>query len=168
MMQAVGVVLLAFGGAWLGFRAAGELSHRAGSLGDMAAALELLAQELEFGGWDLEECFRFLSRNGRGTAGRFFAACAEGMEHLDEEEFSSLWLRLCGESGLGAEGQRILSALGHTLGRCDAQRQRQALDSAAQSLEALAQQTGEQYRRQGKVFQALGVSSGAFLAILLL
>lgn len=168
MMQAVGVVLLAFGGAYMGFHAAGELSRRAALQGNMAASLALLEQELELGGYELKDCFRTLADRGRGEAEKFFSACAAGMEGLEAEPFPCLWSRLAGELPIGEEGQRILAALGETLGRCEASRQRQALRLAAEALTRLSEQTREQYRRQGKVFQAVGVSGGAFLAILLL
>ena len=168
MMRAVGVVLLAFGGAYMGFHAAGELSAQVHALEELGTSLALLEQELELGGWDLGTCFRAVARRTGGAGQSFFSACADGMGRLEEEDFPSLWARLCGELPIGPEGQRILSTLGNILGRCETHRQRQALASVRGQLDRLAGESREEFRRRGKVFQAVGVSAGAFLAILLL
>ena len=54
------------------------------------------------------------------------------------------------------------------LGRCGADRQLEALSSARRRLEALSARLEADSRRQGRVYQALGLSGGAFLVILLL
>ena len=54
------------------------------------------------------------------------------------------------------------------MGRYDAERQREALAAARRRLEELAGRLEEDCRRQGRVYQALGLSGGAFLVILLL
>ena len=82
---------------------------------------------------------------------------------------SDLWRRLTGRlSQLGREGQAVVAPLGDTLGRYDGERQREALAAARRRLEELAAQTEEDSRRMGRVYQALGLSGGAFLVILLL
>ena len=162
MMQAVGVALLAFGGAWAGFRAAGELSHRSAMLEELAASLAILEQELELGGYGLEECFRRLADRDRGAVGAFFADCAAGMAHLEDCPFPELWSRRVEQLPIGEEGQRVLASLGESLGRCEEERQIRALRSAGEALTLLARESREQYRRQGKVFQAVGVSAGPF------
>ena len=72
------------------------------------------------------------------------------------------------QAGLPPEGRAILSALGDTLGRYEAPRQREALSAARRRLEELAVRLEADSRRQGRVYQALGLSGGAFLVILLL
>ena len=64
--------------------------------------------------------------------------------------------------------QDVLLPLGETLGRCGADRQLEALSSARRRLEALSARLEADSRRQGRVYQALGLSGGAFLVILLL
>ena len=168
MMRVVGTALLASGGACIGFHAAAELSHCVRTLEELGTSLALLEQELELGGCDLKACFRTVAGRSGGEVGNFFSACAEGMDSLEKTPFPALWARLCGELPIGAEGQRILSALGNTLGRCETDRQRQALAAVRGQLDRLAGEYRGELRRRGRVFQAVGVSAGAFLAILLL
>ena len=54
------------------------------------------------------------------------------------------------------------------LGRYEADSQRQALEHARQALEREELRAEEERRRLGRVYQALGLSGGAFLVILLL
>lgn len=168
MMRVMGAALLALGGGYMGFRASEELSHRAAVLDDLTASLALLEQNLSLGGYGLCECFRTLANRGGGEVRNFFSSCAEGMGALEKTPFPALWSGLCGELPIGAEGQHILCRLGEVLGRCEAERQVRALRSAGEALSRLSGELREQYRCQGKVFQAVGVSAGAFLAILLL
>ena len=168
MIRVLGTALLALGGTAMGFCAAREVSYRAEVLNDLAASLSLLEQDLELGGYSLQECFRALTDRGGGAVQWFFTACVEGMDRLEERPFPELWSGLSGELPIGREGRKILSALGEILGRCETERQMRALRTAGEALVLLAQENGEQCRRQGRVYQAVGMASGAFLAILLL
>ena len=69
---------------------------------------------------------------------------------------------------LGPEGQAVLAPLGEVLGRYEADRQREALSTARRRLEEMADRVERDYRRRGRVYEALGLSGGAFLVILLL
>ena len=69
---------------------------------------------------------------------------------------------------LGEEGQAALAPLGDILGRYDGQAQREGTQAVRRTLERQAQRWEDERRRQGRVYQVLGLSGGAFLAILLL
>ena len=89
--------------------------------------------------------------------------------HLEEEALSQAWRRLVSGLGeLGEEGRTCLLPLGDALGRCGGEEQRQAAEVLRRRLEELAVRTDGERRRLGKVYQALGLSGGAFLVILLL
>ena len=104
MVQLVGAVLVAAGCAWLGFGAAASLSRRAEGLEDMASALALLERELELGAPPLPALMEELARRAPEGASPMFQGCCQGLERLDEEDFSSLWRRLAaGCDDLGRE-----------------------------------------------------------------
>ena len=69
---------------------------------------------------------------------------------------------------LSLDSRAALLPLGEVLGRYEADSQRQALEHARQALEREEQRAQEERRRLGRVYQALGLSGGAFLVILLL
>lgn len=169
MVRLIGAALIAAGGAALGFRAAAALQDRVSAVRQMAEGLALLERELELNAPPLSRLMARGAARGRGAAKALFQGCVQGLDRLDREDFPSLWRRLTAERReLETEGQAILLPLGDTLGRYDAERQREALAAARRRLEELAVRLEEDSRRQGRVYQALGLSGGAFLVILLL
>ena len=154
MIRLIGAALVAAGGAWLGCLAAKELRSQVRAVRQMAEGLALLERGAAHSG---------------GPARALFQGCLQGMDSLDRECFSALWRRLVPECrGLSSEGQAVLLPLGDTLGRYGEDRQREALSAARRRLEELAARLEADSRRQGRVYQALGLSGGAFLVILLL
>lgn len=169
MVRLVGAVLVAAGCTWLGFQAASELRRQLRSLREMSAGLALLERELELGRPPLPLLMERAAGRSSGTARLLFQRCREGLEQLDLENFSSLWRRLAEErSELTPEGQAILIPLGDILGRYEVHAQAEGLRAVRNRLDALAVRLEEENRRQGRVYQALGLSGGAFLVILLL
>ena len=169
MIRLIGAVLAASGGALLGIQAAAELRGRVRALRQLEEGLALLERELEL---NLPTLPRLLERgaaHSEGAARELFRGCVRGLDRLDREDFSTLWRRLVGEqSALEPEGQAILYPLGDTLGRYEAQRQLEALSAARRRLRELSARLEADSRRKGRVYQALGLSGGAFLVILLL
>ena len=169
MMRLLGAALVAAGAAWLGFRAAGTLRLRARALEEMAQGLALLEQELEWDGPPLPRLMEELEGRCRGPARALFRDCRRALDELERESLSDAWAELVGARGeLGREGQAALLPLRDTLGRCGCEEQRRAAARVRTRLEELARRTEEEQRRQGKVYQVLGLSGGAFLIILLL
>lgn len=169
MMRLIGAVLVAAGGAWLGLQAAETLHRRVREVRQMAQGLAWLESELELNAPPLAELLAQGSRRSRGPARVLFQDCARGLERLDEEEFSHLWRRLVEErTELGPEGQAVLIPLGDTLGRYETERQRACLSAASRQLEELAGRLERESRGRSRVYEALGLSGGVFLVILLL
>ena len=169
MVRLLGAALVAAGAAWLGFRAAAALSTRARALEEMAQGLALLEQELELDGPPLPQLMERLEGGTRGPAKALFRDCRRALDELERESFSQAWERLVrSREELGREGRGALLSLGETLGRCDCGEQRRAVSRVRKRLTELARRTEEERRRQGKVYQVLGLSGGAFLIILLL
>lgn len=169
MVRLMGAVLVAAGGALLGFQAAAGLRGRVRTLDQLEEGLAILERELEL---NLPTLPRLLERgaaHSRGAARELFQGCVQGLDRLDREDFSTLWRRLVGEQlALDPEGQAILYPLGDTLGRYEMQRQLEALSAARRRLSELSARLETDSRRKGRVYQALGLSGGAFLVILLL
>lgn len=169
MIRLLGAVLVAAGTAWLGFRASAALRDRVGALKDMAEGLALMERELELDAPPLPRLMERLAIRGQGPAGVLFQDCRRALDHLEDESFSLAWRRLAAErEELGEDGRQALLPLGDTLGRCECEQQQKAVDCVRRRLEELAQRAEEVHRHQGKVYQVLGFSGGAFLIILLL
>ncbi len=169
MMRLMGAVLVAAGGAALGFQAAASLRKRGRAVRQMEEGLALLERELELNAPPLSRLLERGAAHSQGPARALFQGCTQGLDNLDREDFSSLWRRLVRERAeLTPEGQAILLPLGNTLGRYEGERQRETLSAARRRLGELAARLETDSRRQGRVYQVLGLSGGAFLVILLL
>lgn len=169
MVRLMGAVLLAAGCGYLGFQAAEGLRRRSRSLRQMARALALAEGELELGAPPLGQMLERVAERSQGPAKELLRACAKGVERLDQEEFSALWHRqVAGLAELGEEGRAALAPLGELLGRYDGQAQREGAAAVRRALEEQARHWEEESRRQGRVYQMLGLSGGAFFVILLL
>ena len=135
----------------------------------MAAGLALREGELELDAPPLPQLLERCARRAGGQAGVFFARCAGGMDRLEEVPFPEVWRRGaedCGE--LSRACRETLLPLGGLLGRRESRAQAEAVAQVRRRLEEVAAQEQEESRRQGRVLQALGLSGGAFLVILLL
>ena len=169
MMRLMGAVLVAFGSACLGLGAAADLGRRVRRLEAVSAGLELLERELWERGSPLPELLDQLAQRTSEPACTLFAQCAAACGRLDREPFPDAWRRLVTElEGLTPEGRAALLPLGEVLGRYEAQGQREAIAQARAALERERERAEGEKLRMGRVYQALGLSGGAFLVILLL
>ena len=169
MIRLLGAVLVASGAAWLGLRAAAELGRRVRRLECLSAGLELLERELWERGSPLPQVFEELSRRTEEPARTLFARGAEACGKLEWEPFASAWRRLVTElEGISPQGRAILLPLGEVLGRYEARGQQEAIARARGLLEQERERAEGERRRMGRVYQALGLTGGGFLVILLL
>ena len=169
MWKLVGAVLVAAGSGWLGLSAASGLTRRLRAVQAMISGLELLERELWERGAALPELMAALAQRCSQPAADFFQACAQGCAKLDQVPFGESWRQAVdGLELLSPEARAALLPLGEVLGRYEADSQRQALEHARQALEREELRAEEERRRLGRVYQALGLSGGAFLVILLL
>lgn len=169
MMRLIGAALVASGCAWLGFQAAAELRRRVRILRGLGEGLAVLERELELTAPPLPQLLERAAAHSTGPARQLFQGCGQQLPRLEEERFSALWRGQVGRlKGLNQEGRAVLDALGDILGRYDSQAQREGVAAARRRLEQLADQEESERRRRGRVYQALGLSGGAFLVILLL
>ena len=169
MIRLVGAVLVAFGSACLGLGAAADLGRRVRRLEAVSAGLELLERELWERGSPLPELLDQLAQRTSDPACTLFAQCAQACGRLEQAPFSESWRHLVDSlDGLPEGGRRALLPLGEVLGRYEAQGQREAIAQVRAALERERTRAEEEKLRMGRVYQALGLSGGAFLVILLL
>lgn len=169
MVHLLGAALVAGGCGYLGFQAAEGLRRREGSLRQMARALGLLERELELRAPPLSQLLEEAAGRSEGAARVLLEECCRGLGALDREDFSALWRRQVAQrKEFGAEGQAVLAPLGDILGRYEARTQGESVAAAGRALGELADLIREERRHRGRVYQALGLSGGAFLVILLL
>ena len=169
MVKLLGAALVAGGCAWLGFRRALELKDRVRALEQMAGGLALVERELALGAPPLPRLLEGAAGRCAGPAAELFAGCAQALARPDREGFPALWRgQVARLEAMGEEGREALGPLGEILGRYDCREQRAGLAAVRGRLEELSALARADSRRRGRVYEALGLSGGAFLVVLLL
>lgn len=170
MLKLLGAALMVGGGAWVGLKAAGELSRRVKALDAWQDALALMENELSFRLSSMPELMERLSHSVRPPAKEAFAKLQTDLSRLGEASFEELWREALAThpGGLSGEELNVLQTLGTVLGRYGWEDQCRSLESARASLTERAAQAREELRQKGKAYAATGVALGAFVTILLL
>ena len=99
-----------------------------------------------------------------------FARCRTLLDELGERSMAELWREALEQVPLGLDGpgRLALEELGEVLGRYDGDGQREALAHTRAELSRALEQAREAREKQGRMYQVLGITAGAFLVILLL
>ena len=97
MVHLLGAVLVAAGGALLGFQAAAGLRKRGRAVRQMEEGLALLERELELSAPPLSRLLERVAAHSQGPARGLFQGCARGLDLVVREVFSSLCRGMVGE-----------------------------------------------------------------------
>lgn len=169
MIRLLGSLCLAGGGAFWGFSTAAQLSRKIRALEEITQGLHLLEQELEWSAPELHLLIRRLREESRGASRELFSAFESLVEQDHPPTIRSCWERAVDTlQELPREARWYLTGVGEVLGRFEAREQRALIRKTREQLELLARQLRETYRIQGKLLRTIGLSGGAFLAILLI
>ena len=170
MLRALGVVLLVGSAGTLGVLAAARLQRRVTALRAVLGALELAERELSFRLTPIPELFASLARRALPPAGLCFGRCLEALDRLGEAGLGELWREAVAETltDLSPRDRETLSALGEVLGRYDGAGQREALSLARAELSRALEGAEADRDCRGRMYAALGLTAGAFCAVLLL
>lgn len=169
MLRIIGAVLLIGGAASLGFSAAASLGRRVRTLRALLGALELMERELSFRLTPMPDLLDELSRRTAQPLRAFFSRCRAGLDRLGQTDFGQLWRESLEQTplGLGDEELSLLAGLGGILGRYDGEGQRAALERCRGQLSETLRRAEADRIQQGRMYGVLGLSAGAFLAIML-
>lgn len=169
MIRLVGAVLLTAGSTALGLGAAAHLEGRVRDLKGLIAGLE--AMKRAFASLEpLDQMLWAAAQSVQGRPKEFFLFCRQGASAPGEDGFAAVWAAALESVPLRLEERDLLELkpLERVLGRFDADSQKAALERTVGQLTLRLEEAEEQRKRLGKVYGALGVTSGLFLAILLI
>lgn len=169
MLKLMGAFCVLLGAVWWGLGAVGRLRDRTRTLERLRGALCYLEEELAFRLTSLPVLLERLSQRGDGQASRFFGEVLEGLRRDPEGGVRQSWRRAMVRQlpMLAEEERQALLEVGETLGRYDAQAQRQVLKQAAQRLEECRCRSAQEEHRLGRVYAALSLAGGAALILML-
>lgn len=162
MTGLLGGLLLLVGGGLLGYGATAQMGRRLDAIAAIRGGLYALERELS---QQLTPLPTLLQRNYLPFSSEF-SACGQGVQ--EGVPFTRCWDRLVDAlPQLEGEERGILRPLGGILGRFEGEVQSAALLRTAEELERLEERLRENRFRLGRVYPALGMTAGAFFAIVL-
>ena len=163
-------LLLAGGAGALGCSAAAQLSRRVAVLRALLGALEGMEREIAFRLTPMPELLERAAAESPPPVCTLFARCRTLLDELGERSMAELWREALEQVPLGLDGpgRLALEELGEVLGRYDGDGQREALAHTRAELSRALEQAREAREKQGRMYQVLGITAGAFLVILLL
>lgn len=168
--RVIGALLLTGSGLWLGLQVSRDLTRRLAALESWSHALTLLEQELSFHLPDLPHLVDTLASRCEGGAGEFLEVLRGELSGLAECSFAEIWTKTLKRrpGGLTEKDREPLYRLGGILGRCGWEEQCEAAGLTRRAVERQAEELRKELHRKGQSSGILGLSLGAFAAILLL
>lgn len=169
MLKLLGALCVMAGALWCGSSAVGGLRRRAQTLEELHSSLVWLEEELTFRMAPLPQLLEQLGEDHQGEAGQFFRETAKALRKDPESGLYQGWRQAMVRylPMLHMEERQTLLEVGQTLGRYDAQTQRQALSRGARRLAAFRDEARGEVRRLGKVYAALSLAGGAAVILVL-
>lgn len=169
MLKLMGAVCVLVGAAWWGLGAVGQLRERTRTLERLRSALSYLEEELAFRLTPLPVLLERLSRRDKDRVSLFFEETLVFLRADPESGLRQSWRRAMVRQLpiLQEEERQVLLEVGETLGRYDAQAQRQVLRQGTERLEEYRRRAAEEERRLGRVYGALSLAGGAALILVL-
>ena len=170
-MRVLGALGVICGCALAGFAHANELRSRLVCISALIEALHYMAAELKAQSLPIPELISRLSEESPAEVRGFFASLAEGMPHLGEESFESIWMRVVTDDislKLGREERAILVGIGGYIGKFSAEEQAVMLEGAQARLEERRNFAAEKSREGARLYPGLGISAGLMLSAVFL
>lgn len=162
MTGVLGCGLLVIGGGGLGIGLIVRLNGRIKMVAQLIETLYQLERELTLHLTPLPDLFQMEGL----PLGAYFVPC--GCAISTGAPLQQCWEQLVMNlPQIGEEEWTLLRPLGQILGRFEGEVQGEALHRTAQGLELLERQLLERSGRLGRIYPTVGLTAGAFLAILL-
>lgn len=171
-LKIIGCLFCLGAAATIGFLKAEELKSRVKRLEEFKRMMMLLQGELRFHRATLSEAFESVSRRVEEPFAGFLEETAMRLEERQRGNFDEVWKemskRLLYTEGLQKEDEQLLELLRSSLGYLDLTMQTETLNLAMTQTEESIRQAKEMQERKGKLYQTMGVTVGALLALLII
>lgn len=170
MLKLFGTCFLLLGGIWFGVSSAGRLSGRVKQLRSMISAFALLEWELDYNLASVKELMLKTAEKSGEPSASFLRECAEEFTRQEGHELSKIWNKTAKTnlSCLNHYDLEEICSVGAVLGRYDEESQKKSLRCAREKLMLQMKEAEENQKNMSRVYGAVGIAGGAFLALILL
>ncbi|MBO5278261.1 MAG: stage III sporulation protein AB [Lachnospiraceae bacterium] len=171
IIKLTGICLILCSSTAIGFLLSNNLKDRIEELEVVKKFLLMLRGEIKYNHSTLSEAFRMIARRLKPPYGKLLLTVSEEMDSMEGQTLAQIWERCIekelGESTLRREDREKLTALGGQLGYLDMEMQLGTIELYLEQIQEEIKNARESQKRNGRLYQALGVMAGIFLVILM-
>lgn len=171
-VKIIGCLFCLGAAAAIGFLKAEELKTRVKRLEELKRMMMLLQGEFRFHKATLSEAFENISPRVEAPFDTFLKETAQKMEAHRQGGFDEVWKEmeagLLKQEGFQKEDVQLLELLRSSLGYLDLTMQTETLKLAMEQTEKTLQKARALLETRGKLYQTVGVTVGALLALLII
>lgn len=172
MLKLLGICCILGGTTGLGLTFAWELQERSRELLELRKLLLLLRGDIRYMHQPLPEAFLHLSRNTGPPFTDFFLQVSKDLNGRKGKTAEELWqqnLKLCmGRLHISRQEREAFGKLGGMLGCMDVESQLHILDYYLELLEQFLKDASDSEKNKRRLYQYLGILSGAAMAVLII
>lgn len=170
MQKSVGVLLIVFSCAGLGFGQSLRLTGRLRTLEMLMRMTLLLKGEIRFGNASLGDAFKEAGGKLKGPYGTFFREVSKELSSRGFRSFETVY-RECAVHyikllGIEKEEEELFCSLGSHLGYLDLEMQMKELLLYEEELARRTEELRREMPAKKKVYESLGILGGILLAVL--
>lgn len=170
-VKLLGITLITGSSTAIGFFFSGRLRERIEELEMMKKLLMLLRGEIRYNHATLTESFQIIAERMENIYGMFLLRVSEELMAMDGQTLAQIWernVRECfRESAMSREDKDRLLSLGGQLGYLDIEMQLNTIELYLEQLQEEISHAQEASKRNGKLYQTMGVIAGIFVVLLI-
>lgn len=172
MVNFILYLIILAGGAGTGYLTARKFENRVIHLDDLILTLKTVQAEMEYRNDPLPILLERVGERTKEKAGEFLITVCEILQREEQFDFYESWkravLKVYEESALNDEDRQILIKAGIELGKTGIANQLAMFNYIFSGLKRQREEADEERKTKGKVYQTLGIASGALAIIILL
>ncbi len=172
MIKWIGVGFILFSCGGIGFEMKNKLEKRIEALRTIKRIIFMLRGEIKYGNAPLGEAFASIGNRMESPYREFLMETAKEMEHLNGKTFQGIWKQmkenyLKGLPLLKKDWDHLLD-FGDHLGYLDKEMQLNTIELYLEQLEEEILSAQGNLKKNGKLYQSLGIMGGILITILII
>ena len=171
MLKLIGAAIVILSCLAMGIESSLSVRNGIKSLSSLVSSMELMKDEICERLTPMPELLELLVQRAERPAASFYANCLRALTSEKAESFAESWriaLVQTRELQLTPDEALCFGELGKTLGRYDADNQREAITRTQGRMAEYLRRAESERAQKGKVCAALGLSAGLMLVIILM
>lgn len=171
LIKLFGIILILCSSSLIGFRLSRELEERILELSEIKKMIIMLRGEIKYGNSVLSEAFLSIGGRMKEPYGAFLLESQESMEQKKGQTFQEIWKeqveKHLKKTTLSEKDLLRLNQFGEQLGYLDKDMQLSTIELYLEQLEEEINGARENSKKNGRLYQSLGIMGGVLITVLI-